>query len=209
MTLIELLVTLTILATIVGSIAGAFAIGFHVLNPGAAPAQLAGNNDLIAFEQVIGADINRAVCLASPGPPAQTPIPTGGCTNSVQNKPLSTCGTGYLLCLAWYVPGSTTCHTVTYSQMASGVLLRTDLSTDPTAGSSTTSARLGTGGLSLTATWTPTATTTSAYEWTLHVKVAVTQQGARVVTPETSTFYLAPLVTDPLSPAVPGASIPC
>jgi prepilin-type N-terminal cleavage/methylation domain-containing protein len=216
MTLIELLVTMTILATITGSIAGAFAIGFHVLNPGAAPAKLTGNNDLIAFEQQIGADINQAVCLASPGPPgssAQTPIPTGGCTNSVQKNP-STCGapfstanpTGYLLCLAWYVPGSTTCHTVTYSQMASsGVILRTDTPTGLTG----TSARLGTGGLSLAATWTPTATTTNAYQWTLQVKVAVTQQGANVVTPEATTFYLAPLVADPLSPAVPGTSIPC
>jgi hypothetical protein len=208
MTLIELLVTMTILATIVGSIGGAFAIGFRVLGPGSAPAQLTGNNDLIAFEQQIGADINRAVCLASPGPPAQTAIPTGGCKNSIQNSP-STCGapfssanpTGYLLCLAWYVPGSA-CHTITYSQMtASGVILRAD--------SSGPSSRIGTGGLSLAATWTPTATTTNAYQWALQVKVAVTQQGKAVVTPEKTTFYLAPLVTDPLSPAVPGASIPC
>ena len=206
MTLVELLVTLTILATIVGSIAGAVAIGFHVLNPGAAPAQLTGNNDLIAFEQVIGADINRAVCLASPGPPAQTAIPTGGCANSVEKNPSTCYPAGYRLCLAWYVPGTLTCHTVTYSQISgSGVIIRTDIPSNSAA----TSARVGTGGLSLTATWTPTATTTSPYKWTLQVKVAVTQQGARVVTPEATTFYLAPLVADPLSPAVPGTSIPC
>lgn len=208
MTLIELLVTMTILATIVGSIGGAFAIGFRVLGPGSAPAQLTGNNDLIAFEQQIGADVNRAVCLASPGPPAQTAIPTGGCASSVQRNP-STCGapfstsnpTGYLLCLAWYVPGSV-CHTITYSQMAgSGVILRTD--------SSGPSSRIGTGGLSMVATWTPTPTTTNAYRWALQIKVAVTQQGATVVTPEKTAFYLAPLVTDPLSPAVPGTLIPC
>jgi prepilin-type N-terminal cleavage/methylation domain-containing protein len=215
MTLMELLVTVTILGTIVASLAGAFAIGFHVLNAGAAPAQLTGNNDLIAFEQQIGADINRAVCLASPGPPTQTPIPTGGCTKSVQKSP-STCGspfsggnpTGYRLCLAWYVAGSTTCHTVTYSQQpSSGVILRTDSAGNP--------ARVGTGGLLLTATWVASSTTTptppaaSAYQWTTQVIVTIKQQGARVVTPEMTTFYLAPLIADPLSPAVPGASIPC
>jgi hypothetical protein len=209
MTLMELLVTMTILATIVGSIAGAFAIGFHILNPGGAPARLIGNNDLIAFEQQIGADVNRAVCLASPGPPAQTAIPTGGCTKSVQKTP-STCGapysaanpTGYRLCLAWYIPGSATCHTVTYSQLpSSGVISRTD--------SRGGSSRIGTGGLLLAATWVAAATTTNAYQWTKQVIVTVTQQGARVVTPQTATFYLAPLAADPLSAAVPGASTPC
>jgi prepilin-type N-terminal cleavage/methylation domain-containing protein len=209
MTLMELLVTMTILATIVGSIAGAFAIGFHILNPANAPARLTGNNDLIAFEQVIGADVNRAVCLASSGPPAQTAIPTGGCTNSVQKNP-STCGspfssgnpTGYLLCLAWYVPGTTTCDTVTYAQMAgSGVILRSD--------SAGNSSRVGTGGLLLSAAWTAAPTTTNAYQWTSQVVVTLTQQGARVAKPQTTTIYLEPLVADPLSPAVPGASIPC
>ena len=188
MTLMELLVTMTVLATIVASIAGAFAIGFHILNPGGAPARLIGNNDLVAFEQQIGADVNRAVCLASPGPPAQTAIPTGGCAKSVQKNP-STCGspysganpTGYRLCLAWYVAGSATCHTVTYSEApSSGVILRSD-----SAGSSS---RVGTGGLVLAATWTAVSTTTNAYQWTKQVVVAVTQQGARVVTPQTTTF---------------------
>jgi prepilin-type N-terminal cleavage/methylation domain-containing protein len=209
MTLMELLVTMSILATIVGSIAGAFAIGFHVLNPANAPAQLIGNNDLIAFEQQIGGDVNNAVCLASPGPPAQIAIPSGGCVNSVQKNP-STCGsplsianpTGYLLCLAWYVPGTATCHTVTYAQMAgSGIILRTD--------SAGNRSRVGTGGLSLTATWTAASTTTNGYQWTTQVMVTLTQRGAQVAKPQSTTFYLAPLVADPLSPAVPGASIPC
>jgi hypothetical protein len=207
MTLIELLVTLTILATIVGSIAGAFAIGFQVLNPGSAPARLIGNNDLIAFEQQIGADVNRAVCLSAPGQQAIpfTPPSTLGCRAST----FALCTSGYLLCLAWYVAGSTTCHTVTYSQTpSSGVLLRTDR-TDSTASSS----RVGTGGLLLTATWTAAVTTASppgkTYQWTNQVIVTVTQQGARVVTPQTTRFYLAPLVADPLSAAVPAASTPC
>lgn len=200
MTLIELLVTMTILATIVGSIGGAFAIGFRVLGPGRAPAQLTGNNDLIAFEQQIGADVNRAVCLAAPGEKTipLTPPSTPDCRAST----LAACLSGYLLCLAWYVPGSAICHVVTYSQIATpGVMFRTD--------SKDGASRVSTGGLSVTATWTPTATTTNAYQWALQVKVAVTQQGKAVVTPEKTTFYLAPLVTDPLSPAVPGASIPC
>lgn len=209
MTLMELLVTMSILATIVGSIGGAFAIGFHVLNPANAPAQLIGNNDLIAFEQQIGADVNNAVCLASPGPPVQTAIPSGGCANSVRKNP-STCGspfsiahpTGYLLCLAWYLPGTATCHTVTYAQMAgSGVLLRTD--------SAGNHSRIGTGGLFLAATWTPQSTTTNGYNWTSQVIVTLTQRGAQVAKPQTTTIYLAPLVADPLSSAVPGGSIPC
>lgn len=194
MTLMELLVTMSILATIVGSIAGAFTIGFHVLNPANAPARLTGNNDLIAFEQVIGADINRAVCLAAPG---QQTIPTGGC----QTTTLTACRSGFLLCLAWYIPGSTTCHTVTYSRMASGTILRSD--------SAATSSRVGTGSLSLAVAWNAVPTTTSAYRWTSQVVVTLTQQGARVAKPQTTTIYLAPLATDPLSPAVPGASIPC
>lgn len=209
MTLVELLVSMAILATIVGSIAGTFAIGFRVLGPGSAPAQLTGNNDLIAFEQRIGADVNRAVCLAAP---AQTAIPTSGCSQSVQRSPSSTCGvpysgaspTGYRLCLAWYVPGSV-CHTVTYSQMVgSEVIVRTD-----SFGSTSSSSRIGTGGLSLAAAWIPAVTTTNAYQWTARVVVSVMQRGARVVMPEKTTFYLAPLVADPLSPAVPGTSIPC
>ncbi len=199
MTLIELLVSMAILATIVGSVAGAFAIGFRLLGPGSAPSQLTGNNDLMAFEQQIGADVNRAVCLAAPG---QASIPTSGCSKSVQRSSSSTCGvpysgghpTGYLLCLAWYIPGSV-CHTVTYSQMAgSGVIVRTDSS-----GSTSSSSRIGTGGLSLTAAWIPAVTTTNAYLWTSRIVVSVRQQGARVLTPVTTSFYLAPLVADPMS----------
>lgn len=196
---------MAILGAIGASIAGAFAIGFRTLGPGGAQAKLTGSNDLIAFEQQIGADVGRAVCLAAPN---QTSIPTTGCTASVSKPNASTCGASstYLLCLAWYVPGTQVCHTVTYSQqIGTGVILRRDLTT-------TTSARVGTGSLNLTATWTPSATTTSTYKWTNQVAITATQVNSRIRAPQqpsSTTFYLVPLAADPLSPAVAGGTIPC
>jgi prepilin-type N-terminal cleavage/methylation domain-containing protein len=212
MTLTELLVSMAILAAISGSIAGAFAIGFKVLSPTGAQATLVGNHDLLAFEQQIGADVARADCLASSGPPVQTSIPTTGCTSSVM-RPAgaggSTCGSSYFLCVAWYVPGASpaTCHTVTYSQLAgTGVVERSDLTTGRNA-------RIATGGLLVTASWTPTATSNNGYRWTNKVKVVVTQQaitGAKAAAkPATTTFYLVPLAADPLSPVLPAGSSPC
>jgi prepilin-type N-terminal cleavage/methylation domain-containing protein len=212
LTLTELLVAISILAAIAGSIAGAFAIGFRVLGPTGAQATLTGNHDLLAFEQQIGADVARADCLASTGPPVQTSIPSGGCTNSVSKAGGSTCGSSYFLCLAWYVPGASpaTCHTVTYWQRSdgTGIIERSDLNL--TTGSTTT-ARIATGGLTVTATWTPSATSNNGYSWTSKVTVVVTQQaipGARAAAnPPSTTFYLVPLAADPLSPVVPSG--PC
>jgi prepilin-type N-terminal cleavage/methylation domain-containing protein len=209
LTLTELLVALAILSTIAGSIAGAFAIGFKILGPTGAQATLVGNHDLLAFEQQIGADVARADCLAAPG---QTSIPTGigACAPSVQHNP-SSCSssqyTTYLLCLAWYAPGASrpTCHTVTYWQHpGTKVVQRSDLTTGTTA-------RIATGGLTVTASWTPTATSNNGYKWTSSVKVVVTQQsitGAPAATKApTTTFYLVPLAADPLSPVLPAG--PC
>jgi prepilin-type N-terminal cleavage/methylation domain-containing protein len=212
MTLVELLVVLAILSVISGSIAGAFAIGFRVLGPTGAKATLVGNHDLLAFEQQIGADVARADCMASTGPPVQTSIPTGGCSQSVQKNP-STCNSAlysqYFLCLAWYVPGASpaTCHTVTYwQQAATGVIERTDLTTGTTA-------RIATGGLTVTASWVPIATSNNGYSWANRVEVAVTQHaitGAPAAArAAATTFYLVPLAADPLSPVLPSGSSPC
>jgi prepilin-type N-terminal cleavage/methylation domain-containing protein len=207
-TVTELLVSIAILGAIGASMAGAFAIGFRTLGPGGAQAKLTGSNDLIAFEQQIGADVARAVCLAAP---TQTSIPTTGCTASIGKSP-STCGTvsSYLLCLAWYVPGTTTCHTVTYAQQAgTGVVLRRDLN-DTTNASSTT--RVGTGSLNLAASWTPSPTTNNAYKWTSRVAIVTAQVNNRIRLPQkpaSTTFYLVPLAADPVSPAVAGGTIPC
>lgn len=200
LTLIEMLVTIAILATIGGSIAGAFAIGLKILAPGNAQARLTGSHDLLAFERQIGADVARADCLAAPG---QTSLPSGGCAASVQKTP-STCVTGYVLCLAYSVPGSATCHTITYSQLANDVLTRTDSKSGITA-------RFTTGGLMVTPTWTPVATTNNGYNWTKQVVVAVTQQGtprAPTSHPSAATYRLVPLVADPKSP-VSGGTSPC
>jgi prepilin-type N-terminal cleavage/methylation domain-containing protein len=222
MTLTELLVSMAILAAISGSIAGAFAIGFKVLSPTGAQATLVGNHDLLAFEQQIGADVARADCLASIGPPVQTSIPTTGCTNSVM-RPIrsggSTCGSSYFLCLAWYVPGAyvpgappATCHTVTYSaQAATQVVDRSDFNSSTGV---TKTARIATGGLSVQATWgPPIATSNNGYGWTNKVKVVVTQQaiaGAKAAAkPPQTTFYLVPLAADPLSPVLPAGASPC
>ena len=202
LTLTELLVTIAVLAVIGGSIAGAFAIGLRILSPGGAQASLTGNHDLLSFEQQLGADLARADCLAAPG---QTTLPTAGCSNSVRGSP-SSCGSGYSICLAWYVPGSTTCHTITYTQQSStGAILRTDNS------SAAASGRFTTGGLVVTATWTPATTTNNGYQWTRQVTVSVTQAGApgAASKPVHTTFNVAPLVADPASPVVAGGTVPC
>ncbi len=104
MTLIELLVSLAILAIISGTLATAFYVGFRVLGTTGAQARFVGDNDLMAFEQQIGADVNRAVCLKSPQVSNPAVIPSGGCTSSVAAS-TSTCQPGALLCLAWYSRG--------------------------------------------------------------------------------------------------------
>jgi prepilin-type N-terminal cleavage/methylation domain-containing protein len=201
LTLIELLVGLAILATIVGSLAGAFEIGLKILAPGNAQARLTGSHDLLAFEQQIGADVARAVCLAAPG---QTAVPSGGC--QLQGKSTSTCGGGSLLCLAYYVPGSTTCHNITYSQLPGNVLARRDSNTGVTA-------RFTTGGLTMTASWTASVTTNNGYQWTNQVVVAVTQMGtlgAPTSNPAAATYRIVPLIADPASPVVSGGGTsPC
>jgi prepilin-type N-terminal cleavage/methylation domain-containing protein len=207
LTLVELLVTMAILATIAGSLGGALAIGLRTLSPTGAQASLLGNHDLLAFEQQIGADIARADCLAAPGQTAIpfTPPSTSGCTSF----PTSRCGLGYLVCMAWYVPGASppTCHTVTYWQrIGTGFVQRSDLTTGTTA-------RIATGGLNVTASWTAAHTTNNTYQWTTRVKVVVTQAtipGAPAATrPANATFYLVPLASDPLSPVLPGGSSAC
>jgi prepilin-type N-terminal cleavage/methylation domain-containing protein len=202
MTLTELLVVMTVLAVIGGSIAGAFSIGLKILAPGGAQAQLTGSHDLISFEQQIGSDVAHAVCFAAPG---QTAIPTGGCTASVQKAPSSTCSSGYQLCLAYYVPGVGSCHTITYSQVSgTDVVLRTDQTTGSVN-------RFTTGGLFVTASWSAFVTTNNGYTWTKQVVVAATQLGtpeAPTVRWAAATYHLVPLVADPKSP-VSGGTSPC
>lgn len=217
-TLIELLVSMSILVAIAGSIAGAFTIGFRAIGAGGAGARLGGDNDVIAFEQQIGADVNRAVCLASPAMGGSAAvIPTGGCQASINRSSGnggSTCAAGYVLCLAWSarLPSGSVCHTISYVPSGDGAyVLRTD-----SAGGSNASARISTGMLSfknrdgtIGAEWTPVATSTSAsgtaagYSWTKEVDLTITQTGSRVRNPVGPTvFALVPFSADPLSPAV-------
>ena len=208
LTLVELLVAITVLAMIGSALGGAFAIGLRALGPGGTQERLAGNHDLLAFEQQISADVARADCLAAPG---QTAIPTGGCGASVQRAP-STCGTAYLLCMAWYQPGSASCHTVVYSLQRDQTLLRTDIAFaggTPTTGSSI---RVSINPVRVKATWTARVTTTASYQWTDAVSVKVTQRGAPgapLANPATATFVVIPLAVDPLSPVLPGGSQAC
>jgi hypothetical protein len=194
---------MTILAMIGGALAGAFAIGFRVLGPTGAQAKLTGNHDLLAFEQQIGADVARADCMAAP---LQTTIPSpGGCSST--SFP-SRCLSGYVLCVAWYVPGSATCHTITYSQASvTKAIVRND-------DSGTTTQRISTGGVSVSATWSATATTNNTYLWTTRVDLTVGQQSAPgsptpIANPASTVFHLVPLAADPLSPVLPTGSSAC
>lgn len=222
LTLVELLVSIVVLTIIAGSIGGAFSIGIRVLGAGGSQQRLSGSQDLLSFEQQIGADVARAQCLASPSaPPAGLGGPqsipwaqatsTGGCPLTVQRSGSSTCApSNYLLCLAWFVPGGG-CHTVTYWQTTvGGTVTRRDATTTGT----TSSSQITTSGLVVTATWpTPTTSTTSdtaPYYWVSQVNVTVTQQGAAGapnVAPANTTFHLVPLVVDPMSPVLAGS--PC
>ena len=214
MTLVEVLVSLVILTLVAASIAGAFAIGFRTVGSVQAQARFAGDNDLIAFEEQLGRDINRAVCLKATG---QTAIPTGGCTMSVMKSGSSTCGADgtYSLCLAWYQAGSSTCHTIVYKP-ATGVahVARTDYNS--TTGK-TTVVQISSDNYAITASWTPTVTSTgasgsnAAYTWTNQVTVSFNQSPAGASKPVTTPPRLSwsPLSADPLSPAIPGGVVPC
>jgi prepilin-type N-terminal cleavage/methylation domain-containing protein len=209
-TLVELLVSVIILALIGVSIAAAFTVGFHVLGNRGDQVALAGSNDVLAFEQQLGRDIARADCLAASG---QTTIPiyaTGvrGCQHSVNNSPTVCQPSGYQLCLSWYLPGSKPCHTITYKG-GSGFVNRVDTLVDPLTGTTTKNTQISTGDLSLSASWTPTATATSGNTWTTLVSVQVTQLLAGARNPVSTTFRVVPMVDDPL--AFPPGSVtpPC
>ena len=214
MTLVEVLVSLVILIVVAASVAGAFAIGFRTVGTAHAQARFAGDNDLIQFEEQLGRDINRAVCLKATG---QTAIPTGGCTMSAMKSGSSTCGADgtYSLCLAWYQAGSSTCHTIVYKP-ATGIarVARTDYNS---ATGTTSVVQISTDNYAITASWTPTVTSTSAsggnaaYKWTNQVTVSFAQSSASAAKPVTTPPLLSwsPLSADPLSPAIPGGSVPC
>lgn len=204
-TLTEVLVSIAVLALIGGAIAGALAIGIRTLQPGGALARLNGSHDLLIFEQKLGADVARADCLATAG--ASAPVPTGGCAVFL-TKTASCTASGDVLCIGWYVPGSTTCNVVIYSSDSGGNILRSDLS-------AATEQHVSTGPLKVTASWTTSPVQPSnAYQWTdsSGVVVSVTQVGATgapVVDPSSATFHAIPRTVDPLSAALPTGAVPC
>ena len=214
LTLIELLVALAILGLIATSIAGAFLVGLHVVGNRGDQVSLKGNNDLLAFEQQLGKDIARADCLRASGTPpvgfGQQPIPAYsggavGCQSSVYHSPTSTCQTGYLLCLAWYAPGTLTCDTVTYLE-GSGFIMRSDSVTG-------TQQRVSTGDLHVAAGWSPVTTPAPGHNtWTNLVVVQVDQLVALSGIPPSklasTTFRTVPRSDDPLA-QLAGATVPC
>jgi hypothetical protein len=212
MTLVEVVVAVFLLGLITLSLGAAFGIGFKVVGSGGSRAHLTGSNDVLSFEQQIGADVAKADCLAAPG---QTSIPSysgpvTGCPRSTGHSP-STCVSGYSLCLAWYQPGvsGAACHTVTYqpSTPTNPFVTRSDFS----AGTTTTRV-ITTGDLSVSAVWSAVATSsTNGDTWTNRVDVTVNQAGTRgapQANPIKTTFHVVPLAADPLSPAAVGSS-PC
>jgi len=204
-TLTEVLISIGLLTLVGASLTGAFGIGYRVLGAGGAQASLRGNNDVMALEQQVGADITRASCLAS----GSTLIPTGGCATfngALSGTPAARCPAQYVFCVGWFKPGDTTCHEVVYSQRSSGTDLwieRRDLAT----GAAT---RMSTGGLNLSVNLNPTQTSNNVYSWTKSVDVTVNQTWpagtAKPRNPVTNlVFHVVPLSSDPLSPASSGA----
>ncbi len=208
-TLVEVLISISLLTLVAASLAGAFGIGIRVLGPTGAQASLRGNNDLMAFEQQIGADVARASCLAA----GATLIPSGGCTTfnaALGGTPAARCPTQYLLCVGWYAPGSgSPCHELVFSSKTSGADMwveRRDLSTG-------IATRISTGGLGVSGVnLHPTPTSTNAYSWTQQVDITVTQQvpaqSPPLRSPSKAMFHVVPLATDPLS-AVPQGTPSC
>jgi prepilin-type N-terminal cleavage/methylation domain-containing protein len=202
-TLTEVIIAIALLTLVGASLAGAFAIGLRVLGPTGAQAALRGNNDLLAFEQQIGADIARANCLAA----GAVLIPSTGCStfnSAVGGTPSARCPSPYVLCVGWYMPGAA-CHEVVYSAKSTGSdmwIERRDLNTG-------TAARVSTGGLSLSAiNFNPSQTSNNAYNWTKQVDITVTQQKPPLAPPlrhaASAIFHAVPLAADPLSSVPPG-----
>ena len=197
-TLIEVLVSIAILAIIFGSVAAAVQAGVRALGAGGAGARLTGSHDVIALEQQLGADIARADCIATPS----QSTPSAGSSCSVSGFP-TTCGTNFLLCIAWYAPSTVlttpTCHTITYWQQSAGApIMRADQATG-------SSQRVTTGGLMLTTTWTTQGVSGGAYTWASKVSVTADQSGtlgAPTVNPAKTTFVVVPLSADPVSTSV-------
>lgn len=186
-TLIEMVVALAVLALATTAILGAFEIGFLTLGTTGDQTNLVGNHDLLAFEQQLGADASRAVCLETSDHTA-----AGSCAQSVSHSP-SSCQAGFIVCLAWYVPGAV-CHTVSYlNDATTGAVERFDNH------GAASPARLSTGGLKLV---TPSMWTGAG--WPSKVGLTIAQRtipGAPTprAGPQQTTFNLYPLASDPSS----------
>lgn len=117
LTLVELLVSLAILAIIVTSIGIAFDVGIRTFGAGGAGDRTAAAQDIRLFENRLGADVARAVCLVTPANGG----PLGNCT--ALSFPTASSCTGDYICIAFPQPSapppptSSTyfCHRVTYA----------------------------------------------------------------------------------------------
>lgn len=204
-TLTEVLISIALLALVGASLAGAFGVGLRVLGPGGAQASLQTNNDVLAFEQQIGADVARASCLAA----GSTLLPSGGCSTfetTVGGSPSKRCPVAYQFCVGWYAPGNT-CHAIVYASKSNGSsswIERRDLGTS-------SGARISTTGLTMSVNLNSSQTSSNAttYSWTTNVVITITQQLPRQVPPSrTTVFHAVPRSADPLSSA-PGVPPPC
>jgi len=202
-TLTELLISIALLTLVGTALAGAFGIGFRVLGPTGAQTNLRGNNDLMAFEQQVGADVARATCLGA----SSAVLPNTGCATfkaDLGNCPAAT----YLLCAGWYQPGDSTCHEVVYV----GKALGSDLWVERDDRATGSVVRMTTGGATVNVNLNPTQTSNNGYQWTKQVDISVAQRIAPgLATPRSfakATFHAIPRASDPLSTSVSGVP-PC
>jgi hypothetical protein len=127
MTLIELLVVLSILSIVGTVIMVAFSVGLVAFGRGGVTDRTTAADDLIVFEQRLGEDVARAVCIEAP---TTSSMAYGSCTNSLSNAATPCVSVGLtksLLCIAWPQPqpaDSTTwvCHTAVYSPAGSVIM---------------------------------------------------------------------------------------
>jgi prepilin-type N-terminal cleavage/methylation domain-containing protein len=117
-TLIEMLVSLALLALIAGVLATVYTVALRALAPGGPTDRLAGANDFMVLEQVLGRDGSRAGCVQVQGgtvygQTASTCTTTGATTGFGKVKAL--CSTA-VLCFAWPQDSGTswTCHVAVY-----------------------------------------------------------------------------------------------
>jgi prepilin-type N-terminal cleavage/methylation domain-containing protein len=204
MTLIELLVVCSILSIVGTVIMVAFSVGLVAFGRGGVTDRTTAANDLMVFEQRLGKDVARAVCIEAPTTSSTT---YGRCANSlssVSTPCVSSGSTKSLLCIAWPqlppFPGLPVCHTAVYSPQGS-VITRQETWL---GGSGQTHISLDPVNVNAVSLVLPSYPTQVSPSWIAQVKVSNVRSAiAKLLNPPIGNFQLQPLTVNPAAATVP------